>query len=142
MAPNKKTQPVARDYLALIEEFPLRPIRSERDLMRAAKIVDRLLDRKNRSKYEGAYLEVLSILIERYEDEHHSIEPVSGRDALAYLIDVSGKPARKVAEEAGIQVSTMSEILSGAREINLNHIRKLAPYFGVEPSVFVGAETG
>ena len=63
---------IAPEYLALIERFPLRPIRSERELKRAAKVVDGLLDRE-RSKEEDSYLNVLSLLIEQYEDEKHSI---------------------------------------------------------------------
>ena len=131
---------IAPEYLALIERFPLRPIRSERELKRAAKVVDGLLDRK-RSKEEDSYLNVLSLLIEQYEDERHSIEPVSAKDILAYSIEASGKPARTIALESGVQISTMSELLSGNREINLNHIRKLAPYFGVEPGVFISDDS-
>ena len=131
---------IAPEYLALIERFPLRPIRSERELKRAAKVVDGLLDRK-RSKEEDSYLNVLSLLIEQYEDERHSIEPVSAKDILAYSIEASGKPARTIALESGVQISTMSELLSGNREINLNHIRKLAPYFGVEPGMFISDDS-
>ena len=131
---------IAPEYLTLIERFPLRPIRSERELKRAAKVVDGLLDRE-RSKEEDSYLNVLSLLIEQYEDERHSIEPVSAKDILAYLIEASGKPARTIALESGVQISTMSELRSGNREINLNHIRKLAPYFGVEPGVFISDDS-
>ena len=127
---------IALDYLALIERFPLRPLRSERDLKKAARLVDELLDRE-RSQDEDAYLDVLSTLIEQYEDVHHPIEPVSPSEMLAHLVEASEKSPRKVALDAKVQVSTMSELLSGVRKLNVTHIRKLSRYFGVEPGVFI-----
>ena len=135
------TTEISSEYLALIERFPLRQLRSERDLKGAGRLVDELLDR-DRSKDEDAYLGVLSILIEQYEDERHPIEPVRPREMLAYLIEVSGKSARRVALDTKIQTSTMSELLSGVREINVTHIRKLAPYFGVEPGTLIDYDEG
>jgi hypothetical protein len=35
---------------------------------------------------EEDYLDVLSDLVEKYEDEHYPIEPVSGLDALWHLV--------------------------------------------------------
>ncbi len=88
-------------------------------------------------KDEEAYLDVLSTLIERYEDEHHPIEPVSDRELLEHLIEARGDSQSQVALETGIAVSTMSELVSGKRPINRTHIEKLAPYFSVEPGVFM-----
>ena len=81
---------------------------------------------------------MLSILVEQYEDEHHPIEEVSDRELLEHLIEARGTSQRQVAREAGIAVSTMSELVAGKRPINLTHIKKLAPYFGVEPGIFIG----
>jgi len=131
-----RTASISSDYLDLIERFPLRPLRSGKDLAAAARLLDELLDRQ-RSRDEDAYLDVLSVLIERYEDDHHRIEAASGREMLAHLIEAGGQSVRKVALDTGIQPSTLSEILSGSRDLNVAHMRKLAPYFGVEPGVFV-----
>ena len=126
----------SREYLGLIGRFPLRPLRSDRDLKKASELVDELLDRKLK-KDEEAYLDVLSTLIEQYEDERHPIDPVSDRELLEHLIEVRGVSKRQVALETGIAVSTMSELVSGKRSINRTHIEKLAPYFSVEPGVFM-----
>ncbi len=131
-----KGKAVSEKYLGLIRRFPLRPIRSDRDLKAASNLVDELLDRKL-TKYEDAYVEVLSILIEQYESVRHAIAPVSDREMLAHLIEERGLSQRRVALDAGIAVSTMSELVSGKRAINRTHIEKLAPYFNVRPSVFL-----
>ena len=132
---------VSREYLGLIGRFPLRPIRSDRALRLASKLVDELLDRKL-TKDEDAYLDVLSTLIEQYESERHPIDPVSDREMLAHLIEARGANKRQVALATGIAVSTMSELVSGKRRINLTHIQKLAPYFNVEPGVFLDGGAG
>ena len=63
-------------YLDLVRHFPLRPIRSERDLDRAAKVIDSLVDRPSLSFDEKDYLNVLSDLVEAYEEEHYPIASV------------------------------------------------------------------
>ena len=123
---------VSREYLGLIRRFPLRPIRSDRELKTASRLVDELLDRKLK-KDEEAYLDVLGTLIEQYEEANHPIEEVTAREMLEHLIEARGVSKRRVALEIDIAVSTISELVSGKRLINLTHIQKLARYFGVEP---------
>ena len=129
---------VSREYLGLIGRFPLRPIRSDRELKTASRLVDELLDRKLK-KDEEAYLDVLSTLIEQYEEANHPIEEVTDREMLEHLIEARGVSKRRVALEVDIAVSTISELVSGKRPINLTHIQKLSRYFGVEPGVFIGS---
>ena len=85
---SKRGQP-SREYLGLINKFPLRPIRSERDLKMASELVDVLLDRRLR-KDEDAYRDVLSTLIEQYETRAHPIEPVPHREMLEHLLEARG----------------------------------------------------
>jgi HTH-type transcriptional regulator/antitoxin HigA len=86
------TGPVDRAYLALIREFPLRPIRSDAELDRAIAMVDALSDRESLTPDEHDYLLVLSGLIENYEDERYSIPAISGVAMLRYLIESKGSP--------------------------------------------------
>src|ERR1700726_4488105 len=62
-----------RRVLALIRRFPLRPIRSEAELDRATAVINTLLDRAKLDAAEDDYLDVLSNLVEHYEDKHHAI---------------------------------------------------------------------
>jgi HTH-type transcriptional regulator/antitoxin HigA len=131
-------QYASASYLALAKAYPIHPIRSEEDLDTAIAVVDRLLSRrKPLAPPEQDYLESLSHEIERYEAVAHPMPAVSGAAMLRHLVEARGVTLSKLAEETGIAVSTLSAVLNHRRNLNLTHIEKLAPYFGVEPSVFL-----
>ena len=132
-----RSGPGERAYLALIREFPLRPIRSEAELDRAIAMVDALSDRQSLTPDEHDYLLVLSGLIEKYEDDRYPIPAISGVPMLRYLIGSKGVARAKVAAEAGIAESTLSEILAGKRKLGIKHVRLLAGYFKVDPGLFI-----
>ena len=123
-------------YFDLVRRFPLRPIRSDKELNVAVKMVDSLLDRKDLASEEEDYLEVLGDLIEQYESEAHPIAPVSDMEMLRHLIEAKGVSQTEVSKATGIADSTISEVLKGKRSLNRNHIGKLAQYFNVSPDVF------
>jgi HTH-type transcriptional regulator / antitoxin HigA len=135
---RRKPQPSkAKDpYFELVLRFPLRPIRSDKDLDAAVKIVDSLLDRKDLVPEEEDYLEVLGDLVEQYESEAHPIAPVSDAEMLQHLIEAKGVSQTEVSKAVGIVDSTISEVLKGKRSLSRKHIGKLAQYFGVSPNVF------
>jgi HTH-type transcriptional regulator/antitoxin HigA len=147
VAPGKTTEvrPPNRTsdrYFGLTLELPLRPLRTDRELDRAIAIIDRLLARSCLAGDEKDYLDVLSDLVEKYEDQRFPIEPISGLDALRHLIDSSGKTRATIAVESGLPMSTLSEILLGRRRLNTRHIAILARYFRIDPGVFLDAPAG
>jgi HTH-type transcriptional regulator / antitoxin HigA len=105
----------------------MRPIRSDRELDRAIAVIDRLLARGRLASDEEDYLDVLSDMVENYEDDRYPIKPVSGIDALRDPVESSGKTRASIAKEASLPESTLSEILSGRRQLNARHI---APWLG------------
>lgn len=126
-------------YLALIREWPLRPIRSEAELDGAIAMLDALGDRETLSPDEHDYLLVLSSLVEAYEDAHHPSPAIVGLPMLRHLIESRGVPQARVAAEAGIAESTLSEILAGKRKLGIKHVRALAGYFRVDPGLLIPA---
>jgi HTH-type transcriptional regulator / antitoxin HigA len=132
---TQKTRMKAK-YLDLIRHFPLRPIRSEKELDKAIQVMDSLLDLGALSSDEQDYLDVLADLVERYETDHHPIPPLSDADLLRHLIEAKETTQVQVAQAAGIAESTLSELLSGKRSLNRTQIAKLSRFFHVEPGVF------
>jgi HTH-type transcriptional regulator/antitoxin HigA len=124
-------------YLALVRRFPLRPIRTEAELDAAISVIDTLTDRDNLDPGEADYLDVLSDLVERYEDQAHPIGEVSDAEMLAFLIDQKGVKQVDVARATGLAESTLSELLRGKRQLTRAQITKLASFFGVQPGAFV-----
>jgi HTH-type transcriptional regulator/antitoxin HigA len=125
--------------MELVRLVPLRPIRSEAELDRAIAMIDALLDQAERNVDEEDYLDVLSDLVERYEDEHDPMPPASGSEMLRFLIESKGTTQARVAAETRIAESTISEVLAGKRALNRKHIEALARHFHVSPAVFLSA---
>jgi HTH-type transcriptional regulator/antitoxin HigA len=123
-------------YLALIQRFPLRPIRSDEEPDQAIEVIDELTDREDLDQSEKDNLDVLSGLIERYEAAAYPIGPVSDADVLAHLIEARGITQAALAHEAEVAESTISEILAGKRFLYRLQIARLARYFNVGPTVF------
>ena len=125
-------------YLDLVRECPLRVIRTESEYEQAIAMLDRLSDLgKARSPDDTEYLLSLAVFVEKYEDEHHPMPPVSGVDMLRYLLETHNVTQSTLALETGLAVSTISEILAGKRKLALKHIAELAHFFGVKQAVFL-----
>src|SRR3972149_836915 len=123
-------------YLDLVIHFPLKPIRSDAELDEAIKVTDCLLAKKSLLPEEQDYLEVLGDLVERYESQTHPMAPLSDADILHHLLEARGITQSEAAQSTGIAISTLSEVLSGKRTLNRDHIGRLARYFNVSPEVF------
>lgn len=124
------------DYMTLIDEHPLCTIRNDRELSRAREVLDSLLARDKLSGWEEAYVDALAVFIEKYEAEHHAIEPPADCELLRELIAAKGVSQVEVARNTGMVESTISAVLAGTRTLNRDHIGRLSKYFGVSPAVF------
>ncbi|MGD0141209.1 MAG: helix-turn-helix domain-containing protein [Tepidisphaeraceae bacterium] len=129
-----------KSYLALMGEFPLRPIKNGTDYDRVAKIVHRLALREGGlDAGEEAYLEVLEAMVERYDREHYAvnIDDVSPTRALRMLVEQAGMSVTELGELVGSK-GAASELLSGKRkEPSKAQIAKLCARFRVDAGVFL-----
>ena len=123
-------------YLELVRAFPLRPLRTDADLDAAVAVVDALIDQSNLTAPEQDYLDVLSDLVEAYEETAVPMKPVGDADMLRLLIEAKGATQAQTAKGAGIAESTVSEVLAGKRKLNRAQIGKLCRYFRVGVSAF------
>jgi HTH-type transcriptional regulator/antitoxin HigA len=124
-------------YMQLVEQFPLRPIRSQRELKQASKLAGELAIKSKLSRDEQDYLDVLSNLIEKYEDDNHRIEPTSGPELLAFLLEENGLSQAQLARETGIAKSTISAVLAGRRALSLPHVTSLCQRFKLDAAAFI-----
>jgi HTH-type transcriptional regulator/antitoxin HigA len=134
---NNRRDKGASLYMDLVARFPLRPLRSERDLERAAKIANALAIRDGLTQGETDYLDVLTDMIEKYESTHYPVQDVSGVELLRFLLGERGKPQAEIARELGMSPSTISEILSGKRDFGRKYIEAFSRYFCVAPATFL-----
>jgi HTH-type transcriptional regulator/antitoxin HigA len=135
--PGRTRRAAGEPYFELVRRFPLRPIESDAELERARSLLNELLDRDALDRDRADYLEVLGDLIDKYEQVHHPLPPVSDVDVLRHFLDTRSITRSDTARGAGIAVSTLSSILAGKRRMNRDHIEALAQFFKVSPAVFL-----
>jgi HTH-type transcriptional regulator / antitoxin HigA len=127
-----------REYLELVRAFPLVSIRDDAHLDAAVGVIDRLIEKRDRSAAEEAYLGALTDLVETYEDAHVAIPAATGVEALRYLMEENGLTQADLVPEFGTP-SIVSEVLSGKRRLALEHIKRLSARFGLPADVFIGS---
>jgi HTH-type transcriptional regulator/antitoxin HigA len=139
MAVKTERKPMPDTYFKLVKRFPLTRIRDDDHLDEAVEVIDRLLE-EELDEGAQAYLDVLTDLVEDYEDEHVSIPDASEADVLRELMRMHGLSQGKLAKAIGIAQSTISAVLGGTRKLTKEHVVKLAAYFKVPASVFLPGE--
>ncbi|HUA01466.1 MAG TPA: helix-turn-helix domain-containing protein [Candidatus Aquilonibacter sp.] len=79
--------------------------------------------------------EVLTLLVEAYEEERYPIRSASPTEVLKELMDANNLKQKDLAPLLGSE-SVVSEVLSGKRELNKRHIERLSKRFRVSPAIF------
>ena len=135
---------MSRDrYVQLLERFPPRVIRSKAQLLATEEEIESFLSRKERlDEPERAYLELLTRLVEDWEDEHVEMPKIGGIDLVKVLLEDRGLSHRDLVR-AGIFAtdSIASEVLASRRSPTVAHITKLAAYFHLPADLFLSRET-
>jgi len=134
-----KLHSVPKSYLDLIRRFPLRPIRTSSQYSIAESIVSELAIREERlDAWQADYFDVLSDLIEAYDDQHFNLE-IAGAgplETLSFLMNENGMKSSDLGELLGSK-GLASDILHGKRQMSKKVILRLAARFNVEPSLFL-----
>lgn len=124
-------------YSALLEQARPQIIRSSREHARCLRIVEDLLAKKNLLGPEKRLLDLLSLLIERYETERYGTEcEADPIDVLRELMDARGMKQGDLTPFFGSK-GVASEVLNRRRGISKNAARALAEHFNVPIGVFL-----
>lgn len=98
-------------------------IKTEKDYLQALKKFEKIFDSETGTK-EGEEAELLSFLIEKYEDEKYPIEAPDPIEAIIFRMEQMNLKKKDLAEIIGYK-SRVSEIISRKRKLTLNMIRNL-----------------
>ncbi|MGB2233370.1 MAG: helix-turn-helix domain-containing protein, partial [Flavobacteriaceae bacterium] len=85
---------------------------------------------------EGDEAEVLSILIEKYEDDHFPLGMPDPIEAIKFRMEQMNMKQKELAEVVGF-ASRVSEILNRKRKLTLNMVRKLSNTLKIPTEVLV-----
>lgn len=138
MTAAAKTKLNPRKYGELLLSVLPRTIRTEAEYDRVVKIVDRLAV-KGEDKLtpeEDAFLELLTVLIERYDDEHYQIPDAPPHAIIQMLMQDRGLRHKDLMLILGSR-GTTSDVINGKRNPSKPQIKALAAFFKVPPEVFV-----
>ncbi len=114
----------------------IKPIRTKRDYNTTLKQVDELWDAKANSP-EADILNILTILIEDYEDKHYEIYPPNPIEAIKFRMEQLGLKNKDIAKLLG-GANRVSEILHGKRDLTVKMVRALNKELGIPAESLLG----
>lgn len=115
----------------------IKPIKTKKDYELAMTRLETLFNAKKGTP-KGDELEVLSLLVEKYEDEHFPIDLPDPIEAIKFRMEQQGLTQTDLAEVVG-QKSRASEILNRKRKLSLEMIRQLHSNWHIPTEVLVQA---
>lgn len=112
----------------------IRPIHSEAQYDAYVREIDDLL--RDESADARERLEVLSILVEAYEEEHCPIPPPDPIEALRFYMEQKGLRPKDMEPYLGTR-HRVSEVLGGRRSLSIAMIRRLHEGLGIPAEILI-----
>ena len=123
-------------YGKLLARSLPRPIRTEAEHERVTGMLLALDERDRISPEEEALAEVLTLLIEDYEEKYHPLPRVSPNESLRALMEDRGLKHKDIWPVLGNK-GAATEVLSGRRSISKSQAKRLAEFFRVPVDLFI-----
>jgi HTH-type transcriptional regulator/antitoxin HigA len=123
------------EYARLLADVLPHVIHTEEENERCTAALEALLNKRNRTHEEDRIVELLTLLIEDFEEKHYSLPPATPRDIVRHLMESNGLRQVDLIDVFGAE-STVSEVLNGRRDLAKSHIEKLSRRFNVSPGLF------
>lgn len=117
------------------EAMTIKPIKTKKDFQTAMNRLDVIFDSKPGTP-TGDELEILTMLIEKYEDEHVQIDYPDPIEAIKFRMEQMGYTQNDLAKVVGLK-SRASELLSKKRKLTLDMIRKLHISLSIPTDVLI-----
>jgi HTH-type transcriptional regulator/antitoxin HigA len=113
----------------------LKPIKTESDYKAALKRVEKIFDAKP-GTIEGDELEILSLMVDDFENKYHPIEAPDPIEAIKIRMEELQLKQIDLAHEMGGK-SRVSEVLNRKRKLTVDMIRKLNTRLNLSPTLLI-----
>ncbi len=124
------------EYATLLAKTLPAVIHSEKENEHYTALLEELDRRPGKlTTAEQRLAELLTLLIEDFEEKHYSLKASTGIEVLEELIEANGLKQKDLVDIFGTP-SIISEVLRGKRKFTTEHIRKLSRRFHVSPELF------
>lgn len=121
-----------------MEKLDIRPIKDTEGHGVAMQHIDALMSLGDLSDDQVSDLEVLAILVERYENEHFPVKMPTPVEAIEFRIDQLDLTRSQLAELIDFPKSRVSEVLNGTRSPSLDMMRALHEKLNIPADVLLG----
>jgi HTH-type transcriptional regulator/antitoxin HigA len=119
-----------------MEPIPFKVIKSLRQYKDYCNALEELVMAKKKTRNHQDAIDLLTLLIEKWDEEHNSFSDVNPVEALGFLMAENSLKAVDLAVEIGVSKSLISDILHYRRGFSREVIRKLAHRFKVSQELF------
>jgi HTH-type transcriptional regulator/antitoxin HigA len=113
----------------------IRPIKTKADHREALKAIEKLMGARPGTP-DGDRLDVLTTLVERYEEQVDAIEPPDPIEALRYHMESRGITRRDLEPFIGSR-ARVAEVLNRRRALTIDMIRRLHEGLGISAEVLI-----
>jgi HTH-type transcriptional regulator/antitoxin HigA len=131
------TRPESDSYMKLVRRFPLKPLKNDRNHAEAVRLIEEM---RGHPLELGSsdYMDTLILLINKYEDEHHTPGGASmtPQQLLKAIISANGMTQSQIGQIIGSE-SAVSMFLKGERGLSKNHIKALVSRFHIDAAMFL-----
>jgi HTH-type transcriptional regulator / antitoxin HigA len=127
---------VLADAAKMIAKGAPHVIHNDKELEAYTNALFQLTALENASASEVAAIELLTLLVERYEETHYPIPAADAVSVVRLLIERQGLAQRDLIPQFGSE-SAVSMFLAGQRKLTLEQVRKLSSRFKLPADVFI-----
>ena len=113
----------------------IKPIKNEKDYREALKRLENVFDAEADTP-EGDKAEILSLLIENYENQHYPIYPPNPIEAIKIRMKEMNMKQQDLIVMIGAK-SKVSEVLNRKRKLTVDMIRKLTESLNLSASLLI-----
>ena len=124
-----------RQYEKLLGDALPRVIHTEEQNERYIAQLEALYQRGQLSLEERELADLLTLLIEDFEEKRYPLKSASPIQVLSELMEANGLKQTDLVDVFG-SPSIVSEVLHGKRQLSKEHIRNLSKRFHVSPELF------
>ena len=125
-----------KSYGQLLKRTLPHVIRTEEEHERLANELLRLDERENPSAEERELGELLTVLIDEYEERRYPIQKAGPRQTLRHLMEARSLTQKDLWKVFGSKGIT-SEVFHGKRAISKTQAKRLAAFFHVSAELFI-----
>jgi HTH-type transcriptional regulator/antitoxin HigA len=128
---------ILADPSKMIAKGAPRLIHNDEELEAYTEALFGLTSLEHPSPSQAEAIELLTLLIERYEQSHYRIPAANPVSVVRFLMERQGLTQRDLIPQFGSE-SAVSMYLRGRRKLTLEQVRRLSARFKLPADVFVG----